>query len=112
MMTGTFPDNWKKASVLPVHKKESRQIKKKLQAYIAFAYLWENISKLIFDDIYEHLTDNHLLTPNQSGFCPGDLTINQLLYITHRIYAAFGDFPSRETRAVFLAISKKSGMTV
>ena len=62
--------------------------------------------KVIFDAIYEHLTDNQLLTPNQSGFRPSDSAINQFLYITRRIYAAFEEFPSRETRAVFLGISK------
>ena len=29
MRTGLFPDNWKKANVLPIHKKESGQLKKK-----------------------------------------------------------------------------------
>ena len=62
--------------------------------------------KLIFDEIYDHLVKNDLLTPNQSGFCPGDSTINQLLSITYCIYTAFEEFPSRETRAVFLDISK------
>ena len=28
MVTGIFPDIWKKANIIPVHKKESRQIKK------------------------------------------------------------------------------------
>ena len=56
--------------------------------------------------MYRHFIDNQLLTPNQSGFQPGDSTINQLLYITQKIYAAFEDFESRETRAVFLDISK------
>ena len=46
------------------------------------------------------------ITPNQSGFRPGDSTINQLLYITHSIHTAFEEYPSRETRAVFLDISK------
>ena len=45
-------------------------------------------------------------TNNQSGFLPGDSTINQFLSITHKIYSAFDEFPSRETRAVFLDISK------
>ena len=62
--------------------------------------------KIIFDSIYKHFTDNKLFTPNQSGFRPGDSTINQLLYITHKIYSAFEDYPSCETRAVFLDISK------
>ena len=55
----------------------------------------------MFDAIYELL-----LTPNQSGFRPGDSAINQLLSITQEIYSAFEEFPSRETRAVFLDISK------
>ena len=46
------------------------------------------------------------MTPNQSGFRPGDSTINQLLSNTHKIYSAFEELPSRETRAVFLDISK------
>ena len=46
------------------------------------------------------------LTPNQSGFRSGDSTINELVYITHPVCATFEEFPSRETRAVFLDISK------
>ena len=46
------------------------------------------------------------MTPSQSGFHPGDSTINQLLSITHKIYSAFEEFPTRETRAVILDISK------
>ena len=61
---------------------------------------------LIFDCIYEHLTDNQLIAPNQPGFRPGDSTISQLLYITHSIHTAFEEYPSRETKAVFLDISK------
>ena len=50
--------------------------------------------------------ENQLRTPNRSGFRPGDSTVNQLLSVTHKIYPAFEEFPSRETRAVFLDISK------
>ena len=55
--------------------------------------------------IYEYLFVNNLLTSNQSGFRPDDSTINQLISITHGIYAAFEEFSSRETRAVFLDTS-------
>ena len=61
----------------------------------------------MFDAIYGFLCENQLLTPNQSGFRPGDYsTINQLYSITHKIYSAFEEFPSRETRAVFSDTSK------
>ena len=47
-----------------------------------------------------------MLSPKQSGFRPGDSTINQLLSITNEILMAFDQYPTRETRAVFLDISK------
>ena len=62
--------------------------------------------KIIFYAIYNHLCKNQLLTPKYSGFRPGDSTINQLIAITHQIHTAFEKFPSHETRAVFLDISK------
>ena len=38
--------------------------------------------------MYEFFTENNLISPNQSGFKPGDLCINQLLSIT-QIYKSF-----------------------
>ena len=43
---------------------------------------------------------------DQSGFRPGDSAINQLLLITQNIYRAFDETPSKETRAIFLDLSK------
>ena len=49
---------------------------------------------------------NSLITKNQSGFRPGDSTINQLTDLVHDIHKAFDDRKSLEVRAVFLDISK------
>ena len=87
-------------------KKENRQLKKNYRPISLLPICGEMFEKLIFDAIYEYLCVNQLLTPNQSGFRPGDSTVNQLLSITNQIYSAFEEFPSRETRAVFLDISK------
>ena len=106
LATGKFPEIWKKANVLQIHKKESRQVKYNYRPIFLLPICGNIFEKLIFDCIYEHLTDNQPITPNQSGFRPGDSTINQLLYITHSIHTAFEEYPSRETRAVFLDISK------
>ena len=54
--------------------------------------------------MYTFLNANDLITEHQSGFRPGDSTINQLTSITHEIYSAFEQFD--ETRAIFLDISK------
>ena len=104
--TGVFPEMWKWGNVLPTHEKKSRQLKKNYRPISLLPICGKIFEKIIFDSIYKHLTDNKLLTPNQSGFRPGDSTINQMLYITHKIYSAFEDYPSRETRAVFSDISK------
>ena len=100
--TGRFPSNWKKANALPIHRKENRQIKKNYRPNSLLPICGKIVEKLIFDTIYEYLCENPLLTLNQSGFRPGDSTVNQLLSITHKIYSAFEKFPSREMRAVFL----------
>ena len=54
--------------------------------------------------MYEFFTENNLISPNQSGFKPGDLCINQLLSITHEIYKSFDN--GLEVRGIFLGISK------
>ena len=101
-----FPSSWKKANVLLIHKKENRQLKKNYRPISLLPICGKIFEKLMFDAIYEFLCENQLLTPNQSGFRAGDSTINQLFSITHKIYSAFEELPSRETRAVFFDISK------
>ena len=100
--TGRFPSSWKKANVLPIH----RQLNKNYRPILLLPICDKIFEKLMFHAIFEFLCRNQLLTPNQSAFRPGDSTINQLLSITHKIYSAFDEFPSRETRVVFLDISK------
>ena len=46
----------------------------------------------------------HFLNPFQSGFRPGDSTVNQLVFVVHKIYKALEE--GKEVRMVFLDISK------
>jgi hypothetical protein len=101
---GKFPSSWKKANVQPVHKKESRQLKSNYRPISLLPICSKIFEKIIFDSMYRYLNDNNLLSKNQSGFRPGDSTINQLLSITNDIYTSFEN--NAETRAVFLDISK------
>ena len=104
--TGVYPTLWKRANIIPVHMKNSRQRKNNYHPISLLPVFCKIFENLLFDTIYKHLCDHSLITPNQSGFRPGDSTINQLLSITHTIYTAFEDVPSRETRAVFLDLSE------
>ena len=42
--------------------------------------------KLIFNEMFKFFIENELISPNQSGFKPGDSCINQPLTITHEMY--------------------------
>ena len=54
--------------------------------------------------MFTFFTENNLISPNQSGFRPGDSSVNQLLTIAHEIYKSFDE--GFEVREVFLDISK------
>ena len=41
--------------------------------------------KNIFNNLYNHLTTDHLITKKQSGFRPGDYTTNQLIDLVNEI---------------------------
>ena len=66
--------------------------------------MWQNIRKIIFDQVYSFLNVNKLISKNRPGFRPGDFTIYQLISITSNIFDSFEKYD--ETRALFLDISK------
>ena len=106
LQSGSFPNNWKKSNVVPIHKKGDKQL---LQNYwpVSLLPIWVKIfERIIFNPIFEYLEKNSLLCPNQCGFRPFDLYENQLLSIVHDIYANFDQNPTLEMRANFLDISK------
>ena len=44
---------------------------------------------IIYDNMFKVCLDNNLISPEQSGFRPGDSCINQLLSITSYIITSF-----------------------
>ena len=104
LSSGQYPNLWKRANVQPVHKKNSRQLVSNYRPISLLCICGKIFEKMIFDKMYAFFNDNELISHNQSGFRPGDSTINQLLAITNEIYEAFENF--EEVRAVFLDISK------
>ena len=74
---------WKCANVVPVHKKNEKNIKSNYRPISLLPIFGKVLEKLIYDSLYSHLVSRDLLNPNQSGFRPGDSTVNQLISITH-----------------------------
>ena len=103
---GIFPEIWKRANVVPVHKKLEKHLKENYLPISLLPIFGKILEKLIYDSLFSHLEKENLLNPNQSGFRPGDSTINQLLSIIHSIHSAFDCNPTLEVRSVVLDISK------
>ena len=103
---GLFPQIWKCANVVPVHKKNEKNLKENYRPISLLPIFGKILEKLIYDSLYSHLVSCELLNPNQSGFRPGDSTINQLVSTTHTIFKAFDCNPPLDVRSVYLDISK------
>ena len=102
--TGIFPSLWKSANVTPVHKKDSKQIVKNYRPISLLPIFAKVFERILFVQIYNHLTSNNLITKNQSGFRPNDSVTNQLLYLVHTIHSSLD--VNLDVRYVFLDMSK------
>ena len=101
-----FPEIWKKGNIVPIHKKGDKRFVSNYRPVSLLPICGKIFERLIYNSLFVFLNNNDLLTPMQSGFRPGDSCINQLIAITHNIYASFDANPSLEVRGVFLDISK------
>ena len=98
---GVFPEIWKYANVVPVHKKNEKNLKGNYRPISLLPIFGKILEKLMNDSLYSHLVTCRLLNPNQSGFRPGDSSINQLISITHTIFKALDCNPPLDARSVY-----------
>ena len=91
LSTGLFPSNWKKRNIVPIQKKADKQILKNYPPVSLLPICGKIFESLILNELSNFLLENNLISPNQSGFKPGDSCINQLLSITHEIYSSFNE---------------------
>ena len=81
--SNTFPDVWKKANVIPVHKKGDKQVLKNYHPVSLLLICGKIFEKLLFNASYSFFEDHKLLNPcqiyDQSGFKKNDSCINQLV---------------------------------
>ena len=101
-----YPDIWKKSNIVPVHKKNDKQLVTNYRPISLLLIFGKIFEKIIFNRICNFLSEKNLLNHNQSGFRSSDSCVNQLLSITHEIFQAFDCNPTLEVRSVFLDISK------
>ena len=99
-----FPKKWKKANVIPIHKKNEKNNYSNYRPVSLLPICGKIFEKILFDNLYPYIFNNNSIHDKQSGYRRGDSTVKQLLSITHEIYKAFDK--GHEIRAVFLDISK------
>ena len=80
---GQFPDSWKRGNIIPVHKKESKNLTKNYRPISLLPIFGKIFEKIIYNTLFKFFQDNNLLSKNQSGFRGGDSCISQLIAITH-----------------------------
>ena len=100
--TGAFPDKWKKGNIVPVHKKENKQLIKNCRPISLLPIFGKIFERIIYINLFEYFQINNFLSANQSGFCIGDSCVSQLIAITHELYQSMDANPSLETRGCFL----------
>ena len=100
-----FPSCCKKANVVPVHKKEDKNLLKNYRPIILLPIFRKIFERILFKDLFNYIHKNQFFTECQSGFLPGDSCILQLLSIVRDINSSFECDPTIDVRGVFLDIS-------
>ena len=104
LTTCKVPSEWKKAHVLPLHKKKEKDILDNYRPVSLLSCVSKILERAVFKHVYNYFRDNFLISLYQSGFTPGDSTINQLVHIYHLLCNALDK--KKEVRIVFCDISK------
>ena len=115
VITAIFAYIWKKSNVMPVHKKNDKQLINNYRPVSLLPVFGKIFERIIFDNIYRYLDIHNLLNPYQSGFRPKDSCVYQLVEITYNIFSSVDCNSTVETRTVFLDILEafdKSGIKV
>ena len=103
---GVFPDCWKKADVVPIHKKESKNLLKNYRPISLLPIFGKIHERIILKELFNHFHQSQIFTKCQSSFLSGDSCISQFLSIVHEINSSFDCDPTIDVSGVFLDISK------
>ena len=85
--TSQFPNFWKLARVTPIFKGGDRSDKSNYRPISILPVISKLFEKLIADQLYQYMTENNMLSSNQSGFRPLHSTLTCLLKITDDWYS-------------------------
>ena len=97
---------WKKANVVPIHKKESKNLLKNYRPISLLPIFGKIYERIIFKELFNHFHQNQFFAKCQSSFLPGDLCISQLLSNVPEINSSFECDLTVDVSVVLIDISK------
>ena len=62
LKSGIYPDKWKRANAVPVHKKESKNILKNYRPISLLPICGKFFEKCIYNSLYSYLESNNILS--------------------------------------------------
>ena len=104
LSSGKLPSVWKLANVTPIHKKDDPSDVSNYRPISLLSTIGKVLEKIVHKYVFNFFRDNRVITSLQSGFIPGDSTVNQLVDVYNTFCKALDE--GKEVRAVFCDISK------
>ena len=95
---------WKDANVTPIFKKDDPSAVSNYRPISLLSKVGKVLEKITHKHLFNFIRDNNILTTLQSGFIPGDSTINQLVDIYNTFCHSLDQ--GKEVRAVFYDVLK------
>jgi len=78
---GQFPALWKIANVIPLYKKGDPSDANNYRPVSLLSCVGKVFERIIFKNVFNYFREHLLVSIHQSGFQPGDSTVNQLVYL-------------------------------
>ena len=104
LASGKVPASWKQANVTHIFKKDNPSDDTNYRPISLLSTIGKALEKIIHKYLYNYFHENHVITTLQSGFVPGDSTVNQLADLYNTFCKALDE--GKEVRAIFCDISK------
>ena len=104
LTSGKVPLIWKEANVTPIFKKYDPSVVSYYTPISLLSTVGKVLEKIVHKHLFNFIRENNILTTLQSGFIPGDSTVNQLVDRYNTFCHSHDE--GKEVRAVFCDISK------